>query len=366
VLATLENIRPEALTAAPGPTTQPCECCANGAAHTDTTGLSLRPAGPATGSPPLPPAADDRFSLAGGVDFATGYYHRGMNMGDRGLFVQPHLTLGLPQVKTGNWTISPYVGVWNSFQEGMRGHGEYRPPAVDDGSVTTVATSRGPFPRHFTGDPSHDAAYADLLQQFFGGRSGTGAAYSGWGWYECEVSVGALFINGPVQFDLKYQAHIFPGGDVNGFQEIMLRGAYDLGIHLPASDSRWRPAAVVAYAEYGHQLAGSDGRNAYVELGIEPTWVVPAFGTIAGVSVPVTIGLSTDDYYVDSFGGNEAFGYVGVGLETSIRIAESPVLGSVFLNATVQYLRLESDVLVLANGGDRDVVLGSVGLTFSR
>lgn len=337
------------------PTTQPATQHAN---HTDDCCALHEP----SKAQKLP------FSFAGGMDITTAYYHRGLNMGDTGLILQPFVTFSLEERQLGTGWVRPYVGNWNSLQEGRRGHGIAAPNASTSAAQgriieQTPGAPRGPFPMHYTGDPRHDNAYTGQLNEFFGG-SVSDNPRAGWGWYEAEVYGGALFGLGPATFDLKYSAHFFPGGDVDGYQEITGRLAFEVAPWLP--DSAVTPRSLRPYAELAYQVAGDDGHNAYLELGIEPTWVVPVGDQTLGISAPVLAGLNIDGYYIDEFGDSQTLGYWSIGVKASWRFAKDTVVGDLYLNAAVTYMRLESDVLVLANDGREDAVIGTVGISFAK
>ncbi|QOV88273.1 hypothetical protein [Humisphaera borealis] len=227
----------------------------------------------------------------------------------------------------------------------------------------TPGAPRGPFPRHYTGDPSHDAAYLDQLNEFFGGEVSTSSPNAGWSWYEAELYGGALFGLGPATFDLKYSARLYPGGDVASYQEIS--GKLSLETAQWLAKSAITPQSLRPYAELSYQVAGSDGHDMYLELGLEPTWLVPVGDKLLGISTPVLAGLSLSDYYLDQYGRNETLGYLSAGVKLSLRLSSSPA-GDVYLNASVNYLRLESDLLVLANDGRQDAVVGTLGVSYSR
>lgn len=315
------------------------------------------------GTPNLP------FALAGGIDITTAYFHRGMNMGDTGLILQPFVTLSLDDIRLGDdaW-VRPYVGNWNSLQEGRRGHG-IAPPnsstSATQGRVIeqTPGAPRGPFPMHYTGDPRHDNDFTGQLNEFFGG-SVSDNPRAGWGWYEAELYGGALFGLGPATIDLKYSDHMFPGGDVDSYQEVSGRFALEVAQWLP--ESRVTPRSLRPYAELAYQVAGSDGHHAYLELGIEPTWVISLGRKDMGISMPVLAGLNVDGYYRDLYGDEVALGYWSIGVKASWRFATDTALGDLYLNAAVTYLRLESDLLVLANDGRQDAVVGTVGISFAK
>ena len=82
--------------------------------------------------------------------------------------------------------------------------------------------------------------------------------------------------------------------------------------------------------------------------------------------MPLALGLSVDDYYLDSEGDNELFGYGSVGLMASLPLKLPAKYGSWSVTGGVQYIQLFADSAEAANDGGTDYeVLGKVGLSFT-
>ena len=82
------------------------------------------------------------------------------------------------------------------------------------------------------------------------------------------------------------------------------------------------------------------------------------------MSVPITVGLSLDDYY-EGPSSNDAFGYLDIGLDAAVPL---PFMGTRFgsweLSAGVHVLFLGDNTQAI-NRGDDFEVLGSIGFSVS-
>ena len=253
------------------------------------------------------------LTLTGGLDWTTAYFFRGYNQEDTGLILQPYATITAALVSNDNFTLNGYVGTWNSF---------------------------------------HDKKTA---------ASGNGNS----SWYESDLFGGLDFVFGKFTIGTVYTFYTYPNGAFHTIQEIGFKVAYDdtdfmkdkgIGFGL-------KPYAAV----YFETDDGNGTEDSYLEFGITPSFGV---GNVAGkpvtIAVPVVLGCSIDDYYLDSSGDNEFFGYGSVGLFASIPLGETGKFGTWTLTGGVQFIELFADSAEIVNdGGKSNEFLGKVGVSFA-
>lgn len=179
-------------------------------------------------------------------------------------------------------------------------------------------------------------------------------------WAEADVFVGVnVNVYDRLSAGLEYKAYTYPnnsGGDVH---EINLLLSYD-------DAGQWGDATILArglqpHMLFGFEVSGSQAQDGssgvYMEVGIRPSWSVLDDKVL--LALPVTIGLSLDDYYGASSNG---YAYTSVGGEVVVPLK---FLGSKFGNwkvkAGVEFLFL-GNIKALNVGGDDFEVVGKVGL----
>jgi hypothetical protein len=267
------------------------------------------PAGPNTG----------RISIAGGVDFPTDYYFRGIVQETEDAIVQPYLnlTVKLYEADQGVLTgINATAGIWNSLHWGPTGD------------------------KDLVGDPHN--------------------------WYEADIigGISAVFFK-DLTLSATYTAYTSPNGFFNTVQEIALGAAYnDSGLLGPFA---LNPSVLVAFETRGQADAGRD-EGVYMQLGVAPG--VTFFDKTTyplSVTFPLALGLSLGDYYerIGVGGSDDTFGYFDMGVNLAVPLAFIPPgFGSWQLKASLHGLFL-GDNLRAANGGDGKEVIGSLGIAFS-
>jgi hypothetical protein len=253
-------------------------------------------------------------ALSFGLDlnYTTSYFFRGYNQEDIGLILQPNLFVGFNVVSSDDLTVDLKVGTWNSFHEEQTG-GDNMWFESDLYALATVG----------------------LMQKFY--------------------------------FNVGYTAYFYPNDAFDTIQE--------LGISASFSDAAmWKEAGVENFAlnpEIGIYKETSDGngtQDAYAEIKLTPSVTldlqdVPYLGN-ASLSFPIKLGLSLDDYYLDSDGDNETFGYGSIGVATSIPLAMPAKYGAWSINAGVEYIHLFADSAELSNDGGTDYeLIGTLGLS---
>ena len=286
-------------------------------------------------SGPVPLMAGDdgpntgKVSLSGGVDFVTAYYFRGIAQETHGFIAQPYVDIGLNILEADEGWLNSLdlgVGTWNSL------HSEQT------------------------------------------GASGTGPE----SWYESDfiASISATILeNWSVGF--AYVAYTSPNDAFNTVEEVDVMLGYndaaiweDLGIDIDGFEGL-QPSMVLAFevqdqADAGNGNVVGTNEGVYLELGISPGFtVLPNDQYPVTLTVPVTVGLSLDDYYESPVDlSDETFGYLDVGLDFSVPLAFIPGdYGGWALSAGVHFLSL-GDSLEEFNGGEDFEVIGKFSLTF--
>jgi hypothetical protein len=204
---------------------------------------------------------DGAVSFAASVDITTAYYFRGYLQEDQGLIVQPDAsaTFALSD------DLGVYIGSWSSFH-----------------SEQTGATGSGP----------------DI-------------------WYEADIYGGVTYTGlDLVTLDAAYVVYTSPNGAFDDIQELDFYVEFDDSEYL----NDW---ALTPYALVAIEIDDDNGsEDTYLELGgaLALPFEVGTEDYPIALSVPIAVGLSLDDYYVDASGDDEFFGYlsIGVGADTAL------------------------------------------------
>lgn len=264
------------------------------------------------------PAASP-FSTTLAVSIASQYFFRGLQQEDRGLIAQPGLELGarLFEAEHGFLTSATLtLGIWNSLHSGPTG-------------------TRG-------------------------GRDG---------WYESDFYIGVGVAHGGLGLGVTYTAYAYPNGAATTVEELSASLAWDDG-SVWSGDlfSGLRPSALVAVELDGQADAGL-GRGTYAELSINPGLSVASRSRSAGssrpqfeVAMPVTLGLSLDDYY-ERGARDRTFGYLDLGLALSVPLPLPRRLGEWTVTMALDLLLLGDTTEAFNRGDDFDLV-GTLGMTW--
>lgn len=234
----------------------------------------------ASAEPAAATEADDesRLHFSAGVDFANAYYYRGIRQEDRGVMVQPWATLGIDIYKTDAFTLTPYIGTWNSFHDRATG-----------------------------------AAQNDQLDDK---------------WYESDIYFGATLVAGKWTVGAQYGWFMAPNDSWTTIQELQFSASYD--------DSEWlgawsmKPTVALVF-ETGEGKADGLDRGTYLQFGVTPGFDL---GTREGgdalvrIDVPVMVGLSLSDYYQGADGEDETFGFASIGVKASYALPIDDKWGS--------------------------------------
>lgn len=247
------------------------------------------------------------ISLEGALTLPTAYVFRGYVYDNTGWIFQPELTLSLnlPQLQENDVvSITPYVGTWNSIHE-----------------------NKSPEePRH---------------------------------WLETDFVAGVDFEIDAWTVGLVYYYYISPG---EAFEDVQ-----ELGITLSYDDSELGllPLPLNPYVGVFRELDVTE--LSYLEVGLEPTYEVNVGSLPVTLTMPLVLGMSVDDYYVDSDGDEETIGYWSVGLNAAVPLEflNQATGGQWELNVGVNYYYLQAQSAQDSNHDRDDRVVGSVGLGFA-
>lgn len=252
------------------------------------------------------------LTLTGGVDWTCAYFFRGYNQEDSGLILQPKATLGFGLVDSDGLDVNGYVGVWSSV------HGE---KTASNGS--------------------------------------NGA------WYEADLYAGVDFVlGGGFTVGAIYTLYTYPNGAFDSIQEFGVKVSYDDTDFMKDKTGFALKPYLGVYFETDD---GNGSDDIYAEIGIAPTVYTlnDKSDMPVSFSVPIILGLSLDDFYTDSDGDNEVFGYVSVGVSATIPLPIPSRYGAWSMTGNVSYLFLMADSVEAANSGDEHQVIGTLGVGFS-
>lgn len=214
-----------------------------------------------------------KVSLNAGFPLTTAYFFRGILQEKNGVIFQPYadVTFDLYEGEKGLTSVGATVGIWNSIQ--------------------------GESP----GDPSDPKL-----------------------WYEFDFYSALTFgLFEDLEAGVVYTIYTSPNNSFKSYQEIGFRLAYDDSELLgPFALS---PHILVAFEFQGGSATAPD-QGAYLELGVEPgLTLIQSEKYPVSLSIPLTVGLSLDDYYQSPTDGNDStFGYFDAGLRLSVPMAFIP------------------------------------------
>ena len=259
---------------------------------------------------PLPASAQansGRIAFNMGLDTSHAYFFRGIRQERDGVIVQPYFdtTVMLLDGGDGLNSIAFTVGQWNSFHSSGRG------------------TTTGPHT-----------------------------------WYESDFFTGFTLGLENWEAGVSYTAYMSPSHSFGTVQEI--------GISLSLDDTGvtrlpllLHPHLALAVEVHG-QADGGASEGAYFELGIEPGLDL-AEGSLS-LTVPLTLGMSLNNYYEDGGLTNDTFGYLDLGLVLGMPLNVPESFGSWELTGGAHMLLL-GRYLESLNGGNQFQAIGSVGLS---
>jgi hypothetical protein len=259
-----------------------------------------------------------KVSLNAGVDYYSEYWFRGIAQENQGLIVQPYADVSLNLIENEDYTLDGYFGAWNSW--------------------------------HFQ-DPTEANGDDDF-------------------WYEADVFAGfSAGLPGGFGVDLSYINLYGPSGGDEFAEEIDLGVSYDDSGLWGDNGFALNPSATLAYEIDGGSDSGSN-KGTYLGLGIEPNIPLGADAPFS-LSVPVTLGLGLDDYYEDSLGNDDTYGFLDIGLVGSMPLAQDTAYGDWTVTGGVHYINLGDSAAQIGRdfntigGDDDDSIYFHVGLSMS-
>lgn len=231
----------------------------------DASGAKVEDQGPNRG----------RLHLKVGNDITTAYFSRGTLIENAGFIDQPYAQVTLDAWKAESFTLSPFIGVWNSFH-----------------SIRTAATTT----QHFI-----DA------------------------WYESDPYAGVQLVYGQWTGSVSYYFLNAPNGGWGSSEELWLNASYDDSELLGAWSMK--PGLTLVF-ETGQNSAHAPNNGDYLQLDLSPgvAWEGSPIGQV-DFTFPVQVGVGLSDFYEDVNGDAEFFGFASVGAKAAFKLPVHRDLG---------------------------------------
>jgi uncharacterized protein (TIGR02001 family) len=261
----------------------------------------------ATAQEEAPSLNNGAVSFALGADVPTKYIFRGYELEEDGLIVQPYAEASFALAEG----VDFYLGTWNSL------HSEE------------------------TGD------------------TGTNEL-----WYESDFYAGvSLGMFDPFSVDISYVIYAYPNGNFGDYQELNIAVGFDDTGLYGDNDLVLSPYALVAF-EFETDDDFGDEDNIYLEVGAEYGMsLVESEDYPIDLTIPVTVGMSIDEFYVDDDGDNEFFGFVSVGANLGMPLTFIPSEYGAWSAGAGVTLFLLNDEAGLDDGENDDYnLVGSIGI----
>ena len=252
-------------------------------------------------------ANNGRIGFNMGLDTSHAYFFRGIRQERDGVILQPYAdaTILLLDGGDGLNSIGLTIGQWNSFHSSGRG------------------TTTGPHT-----------------------------------WYESDFFTGFTLGLENWEAGISYTAYMSPSHSFGTVQEI--------GINLSLDDTGvtmlplpLQPHLALAI-ELNGQADGGASEGVYFEIGIEPG--LDLAGGSLSLGIPLTLGMSLNNYYEDGGLTNDAFGYLDLGLVLGMPLNVPEAYGNWELTGGAHMLLLGS-YLESLNGGSQFQAIASLGLS---
>lgn len=269
----------------------------------DTTATPAEEPAPNTGA----------FHFGADLFYTTSYFFRGYNQEDTGLIFQPNVYATFNALTSDDVIVDLKVGSWNSLHENQ---------TISDGI-----------------------------------------------WYENDLYALATVNVQGFKFNVGYTLYTYPD---DAFESI-----HEIGVSTGFDDTKlWEKAGLAGFTlnpELGVYFETDDGNGSediYAELKLTPAYQldldVPVIGK-GKLSLPMILGMSLDDYYLDSDGSNAFFGYLQVGAAVSVPLDFIPAkYGTWSATGGINYIHMLADSTELANDGGTDYELqGVVGISMT-
>ena len=191
-------------------------------------------------------------------------------------------------------------------------------------------------------------------------------------WYEHDFIAGvAIGLPHGLGLDISYINLYSPAaGDIFA-EEIDVSLTFDDGPllrQLGVENISLNPSITIAIETDGGSDAGDD-QGVYGEIAISPTvYTIESNNYPISLSVPVILGLSIDDYYENSSGDDDFFGYLEFGVDASVPLPFVPEeYGAWSANAGIHGIILGDTAQDISEafgtGDDTFNVFGMIGIT---
>ena len=262
-------------------------------------------------------------SIAVGNDFTNAYFFRGILQQKTGFIWQPWGEIN-----------------WNVY-EGREGD-----------PISAVSVTAGTWNSVHT-------------RQLTGAQNGSGPG----NWYESDLYAGVgMGMDNGLSAGATYVAYMSPNNAFGSVQEIDLDVAFDdsqyYGGEMENLGFATNPYLLWAFEVDKSRFGSNSKKGIYMEIGAEPSVTVNQQSDYpVTVGVPMTVGLSLDNYYLPndrpngSNPGDDVFGYASVGLGVGVPLAFIPArLGSFSVGASGQWLALGSNLQDFNNGPANGVI----------
>jgi hypothetical protein len=258
-------------------------------------------------------APEKVVSGAFGIDFASGYFFRGIQQENQGIIAQPWIELGYSLYEGGESlrSLGLTFGLWNSLHDGPTGTG---------------------------------------------GNTGM--------WYESDFYVTLSGLVGErLSLGTTFTAYHSPNNRFGTVEELAFSAKYDdRGQLLESFESGLQPSLVIAVELDGQADAGTHV-GIYAQLGVEPTFSLGQMGSLdLTLALPVTLGISLRDYY-ELAGDDDLFGFFDVGAVVSSPLTFLPSrMGPWNAELGLHWLLLGDNTETI-NDGDTTELIASFGLS---
>ncbi|MCA9279823.1 MAG: hypothetical protein H6815_09580 [Phycisphaeraceae bacterium] len=254
-----------------------------------------------------------RLSFSAGFDVVSQYYFRGIIQEDQGFIFQPWGELGITLYEYDDVSFGVSTGMWNSFH----------------------------------GDTSTSGTVDDTTEH----------------WYESDLYFGANLDYGKLSFGITHLFYTSPSNAFGTVSETDVSVSYDdSGMwSCICEDFALSPSITLAF-ESGDNAADGGDTGTYFEFGIEPSFPLESscFDNLT-LSFPAALGLSVSDYYEDTSGSDETFGFLQVGTSLSLSLPVRNEYGIWSLTGGVHVLML-GDATKEMNNGDGTEFVASIGI----
>ncbi|MEM6458936.1 MAG: TorF family putative porin [Planctomycetota bacterium] len=270
-------------------------------------GLAAAAAAPISAQDAPPAVNNGLLTWSAGADIVSTYMFRGIEQEDNGLIIQPYVEVGTPIGDTG---ADFFLGTWSSI------HSE-----------------------------------------------GTGASGSGPdNWYEADLYAGVSYaINDQFTVGATFTGFYYPNGSAENVEEIAFDVGYDDSEML--GDYAFAPYVLIAFET--KDRGGTE--DVYLEIGGEfSAFFIESEDIPVSLSFPFALGFSIDDYYTDSGGDNEAWGFLKIGVAAGMPLDFIPSdYGTWSASAGLDLFFVNDDADLLDDGDDFELVgLLGVGLEY--